>query len=135
MERIDVVVKTVVAFVSSFISYMVGGLGLAFTVLIGLQVLDYMTGILVGYVNKNLKSAVGFKGLTKKLYVIILISALYLIEHIGGINLAGYGGDGLAILYALNEFLSILENGGKLGVPIPRKLRDAIVVLKGDRSG
>jgi len=103
---------------------------MAFAVLLGMMVLDYITGLMVGYANKELSSSIGKKGLIKKAYIIILISAVYLVQKLG-LDFAGYTADGLTIAFALLELLSIVENGGKLGVPVPQWLKDAIAALKG----
>lgn len=116
--------------IGALVSYIVGGIGVAFSVLLGMMVLDYITGLMVGYVNKELSSSIGKKGLAKKVYIILLIFAVHLIQKLG-FDLAGYTADGLAIAYAFLELLSIIENGGKIGAPVPQRLRDAIAALKG----
>ncbi|MFZ3171981.1 MAG: phage holin family protein [Carboxydocellales bacterium] len=116
--------------IGAFLSWVVGGIGIAFAVLLGMMVLDYITGLMVGYVSKELSSSVGIKGLIKKTYILILISAVYLVQKLG-FDLAGYTADGLAIVYAVFELLSIVENGGRLGAPIPERLKNAIAALKG----
>ncbi|MGM7683744.1 phage holin family protein [Cytobacillus sp. Hm23] len=122
--------KIVVISIGSFISFLIGGVGLAITILLAMMVIDYVTGLLVGLMNKNLNSATGFKGLLKKMYVLLLISAVYLLEKIAFST--GYIGDGVTIAYIIIEFISITENGGKLGVPIPQQVRDVIKVLNSD---
>lgn len=118
MERADLFLKGAVAFAGAFVSWLVGGLGLAFTVLLALMALDFITGIMAGaFSEEGLNSSKGYKGFVKKLYVILLIGSVYLIELIG-LNSAGAIGDGIAIAYCVIEFLSIIENGGKLGVPL-----------------
>lgn len=118
MERMDLFIKGAIAVVGSFVSWMVGGLGLAFTVLLGLMLLDFITGLMAGaFSEEGLNSNKGYKGFVKKLYIILLISAVYLIELVG-LNSTGAMGDGIAIAYCVIEFLSIVENGGKLGVPL-----------------
>lgn len=129
MERLDMYVKTVAMVVGGLISYMVGGLGLAFTVLLGLMVIDYATGLMVAIYKKNLSSRVGSRGFIRKLYVILLIFAVYLIEQIT-FEQVGYIADGVAAAYCFIELVSIVENGGKLNVPLPKILKDLILVLK-----
>lgn len=122
-------VKTIVMVVGGLISYMVGGLGLAFTVLLGLMVIDYVTGLMVAIYKKNLSSKVGSRGFIRKLYVILLIGAVYLIEQVT-FEQVGYIADGVAVAYCVMELVSIVENGGKLNVPLPKMLKDLILVLK-----
>lgn len=122
-------IKVAGATIAGIVSWVVGGLGMALTVLICLMILDYATGLMVGWSNGELSSSVGKKGLLKKVYILILIFAMYLMK-LTGLDLAGYTADGLAVAYSILEVLSIIENGGKLGVPIPDKLKAAIAALK-----
>ncbi|SCW57129.1 toxin secretion/phage lysis holin [Paenibacillus tianmuensis] len=121
--------KTGFGVVGAFISWVVGGLGLAFTILLGLILLDYATGIMVGYVRKELSSRIGTKGLLRKTYIIILVGCVYMIE-LSVLNSNGVIGDGVVIAYSVIEFLSIVENGGKLGVPLG-PLANVISAVKG----
>lgn len=122
-------VKTVVMIVGGLVSYMVGGLGLAFTILLGLMAIDYATGLMVAVYNKNLSSKIGSRGFIRKLYVILLIGAVYLVEQVT-FEQVGYIADGVAVAYCVMELVSIVENGGKLNVPLPKILKDLILVLK-----
>ncbi|MFS1516338.1 holin family protein [Bacillus sp. SCS-151] len=114
------------------ISFLIEGVGLAIAILLAMMVIDCITGLLVGLMNKNLNGANGFKGLLKKMYVLLLISAVYLLEKI--VFRTGYIGDGVTIAYIIIEFISITENGGKLGVPIPRQIREVIKVFNSNAS-
>lgn len=129
VEKIDLWIKSIVAFFGALLSYALDGLGWAFTVLLIFMAADYFTGLMAGFINKNLESGVAFKGLAKKVYVIILVSCIYLLEY-AGLDIAGFAGDGVAIAYIIVEFISITENGGKIGAPIPKVIRDAIAILK-----
>ena len=130
MENIDVMLKGIVFTLGTICSWIVGGIGVAFSVLLLMMALDFITGLMVGFVNKELSSSIGSKGLIKKMYIVILISSVYLIEKVG-LDFAGYTGDGLAIAFIIIELISIVENGGKLGVPIPEGVKNAIAALKG----
>lgn len=130
MERIDLLVKSIIAVIASFISAMVDGLGLVVTILVAFQLADIVTGIMAGFINKSLKSSVGVAGIIKKAYVLILIGVVYLFQNVH--ELAEFAGDGLAVSFIIIELISIVENGGKMGAPIPERLRNAIEVLKGD---
>lgn len=121
--------KAIITVVASLVSYLVGGFGLAFTVLLGLMAIDYVTGLMVAIYKKNLSSKVGSRGFIRKLYVILLIGAVYLIEQIT-FEQVGYIADGVAVAYCVMELVSIVENGGKLNVPLPKMLKDLILVLK-----
>ncbi|WP_096201786.1 phage holin family protein [Bacillus sp. FJAT-45350] len=110
-------------------SYSFGGLGLAVSILIIMMALDFISGLLVAIVEKNIRSSDGLKGVIKKIYVLILIGAVYLLEK--AVFGTGHVGDGIAIAYITIEFISIVENGGKLGVPIPHRISAILAQLKG----
>lgn len=131
MERLDLYVKSFVAFFGAVLSYFVDGFGWVFTVLLILQAADYFTGLMGGFVTKTLSSGIAFSGLLKKVYVIILVGCIYLLEY-AGLDIAGFAGDGVAIAYIVVELISITENGGKIGAPIPKVVRDAIAMLRGN---
>ncbi|MDO3681400.1 phage holin family protein [Paenibacillus ehimensis] len=121
--------KTGFGVVGAFISWVVGGLGLAFTILLGLMLLDYITGLMAGYVQKELSSRTGITGLMRKTCIIILIGCVYMVE-ISVLKSNGVIGDGVVIAYSVIEFLSIVENCGKLGVPLG-PLANFIAAVKG----
>jgi toxin secretion/phage lysis holin len=94
------------------------------------MVIDFITGLMVGSVNAELNSSKGKRGALKKVYILLLIAAVYMVQRlVPELQTIGYAGDGVAIAYAVLEFLSIIENGGKLGVPIG-PLAKIIAVLK-----
>lgn len=135
MERVDMIIKGLFGIFGSIVSLMIGGLGLAFVVLLGLMAIDFITGLIVGCVLDGLNSSIGKKGLAKKTYIILLIGAVYLIQMIvPALNSIGHVGDGIAVAYCIIEFVSIVENGGKLGVPIG-PLRHVIAILKPKDGG
>ena len=129
MERIDILIKFIAGAFTGIISWMVGGFGLVFTVLIGLMAIDFITGILVGIYEKKVNSRIGTKGLIKKLYIILLIGAVYLVE-VAILKSSGIVADGVSGAFCIMEFVSLTENGGKLGIPLPEKVKDIILVLK-----
>ena len=131
MENISTMFKTVAGGIGFFVSYMVDGLGLAFTVLIGMMLLDFVTGFIASHLNGEASSATGMKGLLKKVYVLLLIGAVYLLQSV--VEIAEFAGDGITVAFILVEFLSIVENAGRSGVPMPEKLKDGIAVLRGNK--
>lgn len=118
--------------IGTIVSYSVNGLGIAVTVLIGFMDIDYITGIMSGIVNQNLNSRVGFNGIIRKIYYLMLVSSVYLLSLvIPGIE---YAGDGAAIAFCVLEFISITENGTKMGLPMPDFIRNILAIVK-DKTG
>ena len=118
--------------VGTVISYSVDGLGMAVTVMIGFMAIDYITGIMSGIVNRNLNSRVGFNGAMRKIYYLLLVGSVYLLSVvIPGIE---YAGDGAAIAFCVLEFISITENGTKMGLPMPDLVKNILAIVK-DKTG
>lgn len=102
----------------SLLGWFFGGLDGAFALLLSLAVIDYLSGICVGWVNHTLSSATGFNGIIRKCIMLTLVGIANLID--------GYTGSTsisckvvVCLFYISNEGVSILENAIKLGVPIP----------------
>lgn len=114
--------------VISVIAYYLGGVDAMLKTLIVLVILDYCTGLLKAIYNKQLDSSIGYKGIIKKILMFIVVAIAVAIENT-------YQIDGLRSLtitfFAVNEALSILENAGALGLPLPKQLKDALVQLRG----
>ena len=125
-------IATVSGVVGTVISYSVDGLGMAVTVMIGFMAIDYITGIMSGIVNRNLNSRVGFNGAMRKIYYLLLVGSVYLLSVvIPGIE---YAGDGAAIAFCVLEFISITENGTKMGLPMPDVVKNILAIVK-DKTG
>ena len=103
--------------------------GLLFA-LIAFMVLDYGTGLLTAKITRTLSSKVGFIGIARK----GLMLAIVAVGHI--LDAQVFGGDNSVCrsavigFYLANEGLSILENAGKLGMPLPKTLKRALEQLK-----
>ena len=100
-----------------------------FWALIAFMATDYITGVIVAAVNKQLSSEVGFRGLAKKLMILVFVSLGHIADMyvLGGTPVAM---SAVMLFYIANEGLSIIENAGNLGLPVPKKLKDIMVQLK-----
>jgi toxin secretion/phage lysis holin len=123
------IIKALAVGVGGVIGTLIGDVsGLMYTLIV-FMVLDYTTGVMVAIGSKNLNSAVGFKGLAKKMFIMVVIIIANLID----VNVLGGGGTmrtAAIFFYLANEGVSLLENGSKIGVPLPPKLKDVLVQLK-----
>lgn len=125
--------KTVIAAVGGVCGMFWGELDGVMLALLAFIVIDYITGLMVAIANKTINSSVGFKGLAKKVFILLLV----LIANILDTHVMGGSGvvRGVVIaFYLANEGISILENAGKLGVAYPDKLRDVLEQLKEDKE-
>lgn len=120
--------------VGSIITYLFGGWTEGMQTLVILMVIDYVTGIMVAAIFKKsskterggLNSNVGFKGLVKKFVELMIVAAMFRVDLMLGIN---YLRDLCVIGFALNELISITENAGLMGIPLPSAITKAIELL------
>lgn len=129
MDRSDLIVKMIVGVSGGIVSVFTGLFGLVFTALLGLMLIDFITGIIAAMFNEGLKSAKGYKGLFKKIYTILLIGAVLFVE-IAVIKTKGVVTDGLSTVFCVIELVSIAENGGAMGIRLPHILTQFIAALK-----
>lgn len=123
---------TIVSVTSTTFIYLCGGLDVALECLIVAIVLDYVTGIIKSYLNKSLSSQIGFKGIIKKIAILILVASGVLVDKITG----NTGAIRTLVIYyfVANEGLSIIENLGASGLPIPENLKNALESLKSNQD-
>jgi toxin secretion/phage lysis holin len=120
-------------------SVMFGGWDEALKLLVCLMCADYLTGLTVAVVFKkspktesgSAESKVGFKGLCRKGVILCVVLISYRLELATGINCIRE-----AVIYGFsaNEIISLTENAGLMGLPIPKVICNAIDILK-QRSG
>jgi toxin secretion/phage lysis holin len=124
------IIKTSSAVLGAIAGFLFGDMDGLLIALIAFICLDYITGLLVGAVKHRLNSIVGFKGLAKKAFILIVVAVAHIIDAqiLGGT--ASVLRSAVCCLYIANEGLSILENGGKLGVKYPKKLRSFLEQLR-----
>ncbi|MBQ9632836.1 MAG: phage holin family protein, partial [Lachnospiraceae bacterium] len=90
--------------------------------------IDYITGIMCAIIDKKLSSEVGFKGIFKKVLILMLVGIANVIDvHVVGTGSALRGAT--VCFYLSNEGLSILENTVHLGLPVPEKLKEVLSQL------
>ncbi len=127
MEEIVLFIKYAAAAVCGFLAHWLGGIDHILTALIAMVVLDYMTGLLAAWQNKELSSSTGFKGIIKKIMTLAVVALAYTAEGVTGVPLREI----TIMFFVINEALSILENAVKTGLPIPSKLQAVLKQLKG----
>jgi toxin secretion/phage lysis holin len=106
-----------------------GGLDGMLYVLLIFIALDYITGVIVAISHKKLSSEIGFKGVFKKATILILVAVATLIDKVLG-NDGGAIRTATCFFYIANEGISLLENAGKLGIPLPKQLKNVLIQLK-----
>ncbi|MFJ2045793.1 holin family protein [Paenibacillus taichungensis] len=128
-KKLESVGKWALAVGSWLVSYLFGGWSGMLGVLLVFVILDYLTGIAAAGMTGKLESNVGMFGIARKVFIFAMVSVAHLVDGVLGDG--HLFRDAVAFFYIANELLSIIENGGKLGAPIPPAIRQAIEVLKG----
>lgn len=113
--------------------YFLGGLDIALKTLLIFMLLDYITGICKAIVNKKINSIIGIKGIIKKVGYLIVVALSVQLDNITG----GTGALRTLVIYffVANEGISILENWGSIGLPLPKKIMETLEQIKKDNGG
>ena len=121
-------VQVALTTLGGFLGWFLGGFDGFLYALVALMVADYITGVMCAIAYKKLSSEVGFRGIFKKVLIFVMVG----IGHIIDTNLIGDGSmlrTAIIFFYCSNEGVSMLENAGRLGLPIPEKLKDILAQL------
>ena len=128
MERWDLIIKWLVAAGGSAASYLFGGWNTLLEILILFVVIDFITGIIASAVCGELNSEIGLIGITKKVFIFIIIVVAYKIDSILGSS--HFLQDSVTLFYLSNKLLTIIENSGRIGMPIPTVVKQAVEILR-----
>ena len=115
--------------IGGWLGWVLGGLDGFLYALIAFVVTDYLTGLMAAAVEKKLSSEIGFKGIFRKVLIFMLVGIGYVIDR----QIIGDGSvlrTAVIFFYISNEGISIIENAGRIGLPIPQKLKDILEQLK-----
>ena len=114
--------------IGGWLGYVLGGMDGLLIALVVFITIDYITGIMCAIIDKKLSSEVGFKGIFKKVLILMLVGIANVIDvHVVGEGSALRGAT--VCFYLSNEGLSILENTVHLGLPVPEKLKEVLSQL------
>ena len=128
MKQIWNTIQFTLAAAGGFWGWFFGGADGFMYALIAFVVIDYITGVMCAIADKSLSSAVGFKGICRK----VLIFALVGVGHILDTQVVGNGSvmrTAVIFFYISNEGVSLIENAVHLGLPVPQKLKDVLEQL------
>jgi toxin secretion/phage lysis holin len=125
---LDKIFKTIITVIGAVIGYLWGWSPLL-PILLIFVVLDYISGMMAAFTEGKLNSSIGFRSIPKKIMIFVIVSIAHLIDTSFGDS--HMFRDAAIFFYLANELLSIIENAGRIGLPIPNQLTKAIEVLKG----
>lgn len=129
MQNASEWIKVVLAAIGGGLAWFFGPWDVLISVLVGFIAVDYLLGVINAGMKKELSSEIGFKGLLRKVVIFLLVDVGALLDKVmpggnGAIRAA------VCTFYIANEGLSILENAGALGLPLPPKLKGILKQLE-----
>lgn len=121
-------IQFVFAGIGGWLGYFLGGCDGLILALLAFVIIDYITGVMCAVSDKKLSTAVGFKGICRKVLIFLLVG----IANILDVQVIGTGSvlrTAVIFFYISNEGVSLLENAGHLGLPIPVKIKSVLEQL------
>ena len=121
-------IQLIFSAVGGWLGYFLGGCDGLLYALIAFVVIDYITGVMCAIINRQLSSSVGFKGIFRKVLIFLLVGIANIID----VQVIGTGAvlrTAVIFFYISNEGVSLLENAGHLGLPIPEKIKTVLEQL------
>ena len=140
MENLKGFFCGMVGIVGGAAANLLGGWDSGLATLVVCIVLDYVTGLVVAGVFNNstktengaLESRAGLKGLFRKIMMLVFVAVAYRIDFLLNVDYVRYT---VIIGFICNEVISLIENAGLMGLPIPEVIKKAVDILKNKENG
>jgi toxin secretion/phage lysis holin len=124
----DQFIKMTIAIGGATVTFMFGGWSVLLKALLLFVIIDYISGLAAGYYEKKLSSKIGFWGIAKKVFIFFIIAVAHQVDIVLGDG--HFFRDATVLFYITNELISIIENSGRIGLPVPTVIKKAVEVLK-----
>ena len=131
MKTIAQSLPTIAAVGGSLLGFLLGGFDGYLYSLLGFVVIDYLTGLALAAARRQVSSQIGFTGILKKMLIFVIVAMGHLLDQIllgGSATLR----TAMIFFYLANEAISITENLGALGFPLPPKLKQVLTQLSAE---
>ena len=131
MKTIAQSLPTIAAVGGSLLGFLLGGFDGYLYSLLGFVVIDYLTGLALAAARRQVSSQIGFTGILKKMLIFVIVAMGHLLDQ----NLLGGSATlrtAMIFFYLDNEAISITENLGALGFPLPPKLKQVLTQLSAE---
>ncbi|KAI3350158.1 phage holin family protein [Clostridium botulinum] len=122
-------IKYITATIGTTLTWLFGTWDTALTVLVCFMILDYITGVIRAFINKEISSNIGLIGIARKSLILIVLIVGVLLDRLLNEGIWMFR-TLIAYFYIANEGISLLENCVGLGLPVPQKLQDTLIQLK-----
>lgn len=129
MKEMWNLIQIVFAALGGWVGHFLGGWDGPLYALVTFITIDYASGVMCAIVDRQLSSEVGFRGICKKIVILVLVGIGSILDS----QIVGSGGvirTAVIFYYLSNEGVSILENAARLDLPIPEKLKNVLTQLK-----
>jgi toxin secretion/phage lysis holin len=115
------------AFIGSIGAYLFGEWSQMLMLFFFVIIMDYLTGVMAAVVEKNISSAIGYKGLIKKFGMVLVVALAHQLDQFTGQSVIMTGA---IFFFIANELVSITENYGRIGLPLPPQIKNVIKILR-----
>ena len=134
VELVWTKIQIAAAAIGGWLGYFLGGMDGMLITLVVFMALDYITGLMCAIADRQVSSAVGFRGICKKVLILMLVGLANVVDlHVVGTGSALRGA--VICFYLSNEGLSLLENAAHIGLPVPDKLKSVLAQLHNRTTG
>lgn len=130
MEKLFNTASIIVGITGGMILRLFGAFDKIMYVLLAMMMLDYCSGVIKAIHLKKLSSEIGFKGLLKKVSILLIVAAANMVQYVIGENIAIR--EIVMMFYIANEGISLLENTASISNKIPQRLKEVLLQLRGD---
>ena len=136
MKEFWTIIQSLFFAVGAWLGYFLGGCDGVLYALVIFVAVDYVTGVMCAVADKKLSSAVGFRGICRKVLIFLLVGLAHILDT-QILNETGILRTAVIFFFLSNDGLSILENAAHLGLPIPQALKDVLEQLhnRAEKSG
>lgn len=133
LRTVIIILQAAFTGLGGFLGWYLGGWDGFLYALLAFVIADYVTGVACAIVDHQVSSAIGFKGITRKVLIFVLVGLanlldVYVLKESGVLRTA------VIFFYISNEGISLIENAAQLGLPVPQALRDALASLTGTKQ-
>ena len=132
MDKIFNWTSTIIGIVGGFFAAIFGQWGSILWAVLVIMVLDYLTGVIKAIYTKTISSEIGFKGLLKKITVLIIVALSNVLQQITGDNVAIR--EIVIMFYVANEGISVLENVAVIYPRMPKAIKDILLQIRDSNS-
>lgn len=131
--RLEIQTGTFVSAIGTLFCYMTGNFDRLIEALLVFMIVDYISGVIAAYEDptKSLDSRRGFKGIGKKVMILLLVATAHFVDYVTGQELVRTI---VVFFFISNEGLSIIENAANAGVKVPDKLKSSLQQLAAEKQ-